>query len=66
MKKVKREKNKLVITLEIEEASESASGKSFLVASTHGVIETDIMLNGGPIQVVANAFVYKLRKDSDE
>jgi hypothetical protein len=66
MKYVKRKKNTLVISLEMEKPWESASGKSFLVASTHGVKQTEVIVRGRPVHLVASAFIYKPKKDSDE
>jgi hypothetical protein len=62
MKNVRLHENMLVITLKMEKPWESASGKSSLVASTHGVKQTDITVQGQSVHVVASAFFYKPRK----
>ncbi len=56
--KVARENNKLKIELPLEPAVPSKSGKTLLVASTHGVITTEVRYKGKPIVLVLNAFIY--------
>lgn len=56
--KVTREKNKLRIELPLERAMPSKSGKTLVVASTRGVITTDVKYKGKPVVLVVNAFVY--------
>lgn len=55
---VTREKNKLKIELPLEHAVPSKSGKTLLVASTHGVITTEVTYKRRPIALVLNAFIY--------
>lgn len=51
---------KLVITLDINDPPQpSASGKTLVVASSHGNQTTTAMLNGKPIKVGVNAYVHK-------
>ena len=35
-----------------------SSGKTLVIASTHGAVATEVRYRGKPIVVVANAFVY--------
>jgi hypothetical protein len=56
--KVTRENNKLKIELPLERATPSKSGKTLLVASTRGLITTDVKFKGKPIVLVLNAFIY--------
>jgi hypothetical protein len=58
---VKREKNKLLIELPLEKPTPSKSGKSDVVASTHGVLTTAVQCKGKPLAVVVNAFIYRDR-----
>jgi hypothetical protein len=58
---VKREKNKLKIELPLEPAVASKSGKSDVVASSHGVVVTEAKYKGKPIALTVNAFVYRDR-----
>lgn len=58
---VKREKNKLTIELPLEPPTASKSGKSDVIASTHGVVTTQVRYKGKPVAIVVNAFVYRDR-----
>ena len=58
---VKREKNRLKIELPLERPAPSKSGKSHVIASSHGVVMTGVEYKGKPIAVVVNAFVYRDR-----
>jgi len=55
---VRREKNKLKIELPLERAVPSKSGKTLVVASTHGVLTTNVKYKRKPVSLVANAFIY--------
>jgi len=63
--KVKQDGKILKIELPLEKPIRSKSGKTTLVASTHGVITTPVRYKGRNIALVANAFVYPKRKVSD-
>jgi hypothetical protein len=39
-----------------------SSGKTLVIASTHGAVATEVRYGGKPIVVVANAFVYPTEK----
>ena len=58
---VKREKNKLKIELPLEPPTPSKSGKSDVVASSRGVVMTDVLYKGKHVAIVVNAFVYRDR-----
>jgi hypothetical protein len=48
----------LVIKMPVEKLRPSASGKSELVASSHGLQSGEASFRGRPIMVVANAFIF--------
>jgi hypothetical protein len=58
---VKREKNTLKIELPLESPAPSKSGKSDVIASSRGVVMTDVRYKGKPVAVVLNAFIYRDR-----
>jgi len=60
---VKRKKNILKIEVPLEEPALSKSGKTYVVASSHGVITTSVMYKGQPIVLVLNAFIYQTEDD---
>lgn len=50
--------NTLIIEIELEEnPTPSSSGKTLVVASTHGNIVTNVMINGKPLVVGVNAYI---------
>ena len=50
---------KLIITIDLQEPTESASGKTLVVASSHGNMATSAMINGKPVVVGLNAYIRK-------
>jgi hypothetical protein len=66
--KLDRVNKLLVIKLPIEKPRPSASGKSVLVASSHGLQSGEALFRGKPIMVVANAIIFpdKRTKPSGE
>ena len=56
---VKREKNMLKIELPLEAPTPSKSGKSDVIATSHGVVMTQVRYKGKPVAVVVHAFVYR-------
>ncbi len=48
---VKIENDKLVITIELQKSTPSASGKTLVVATTHGNVVTDCIIDGKPVVV---------------
>jgi len=58
--KVTIEKGELVIRIPLNDPPvSSASGKTLVVASTHGNQKTDAVINGQPIVVGVNAYIQK-------
>ena len=49
----------LIITLDLQEPTPSASGKTLVVASTHGNIKTDATVNGKPVTIGVNAYIHR-------
>ena len=56
---VKIENDKLVITIELQKSTPSASGKTLVVATTHGNVVTDCIIDGKPVVVGLNAYIKK-------
>ncbi len=50
------EKGYLVIKIKMQEPKASSSGKTMVVASTHGNIKTEAQVNGKPITIGLNAY----------
>jgi len=61
---VKREKKMLKIQVPLEKPVCSKSGKTMLVASSHGVITTGVTYHGKQVALVVNAFIYPDTIDS--
>ena len=53
------ENNELVIRIPLEKPKPSSSGKTLIVASTGGNVQTDVEVNGKPIFVGLNAYIKK-------
>ena len=52
--------NKLIITIDINpKPVPSASGKTLVVASSHGNQQTTVMVDGKPLVVGVNAYIRK-------
>ena len=47
----------LVLTLPLEKPTPSASGKTLVVASTHGNQRTTVEIDGKPVTVGVNAYI---------
>jgi hypothetical protein len=54
---VKIEKGNLVITMPLEKPTPSASGKTMVVASTHGNQKTGVEIDGKEVIVGVNAYI---------
>jgi len=54
---VKQEGDVLVIRLPMQEPTPSSSGKTMVVATTHGNVVTNIKVDGKPVKIGINAFV---------
>ena len=58
MMNVEQKGNKIVITIDAEKKpSPSASGKTLVVASSHGNQATGVVIDGKPLIVGVNAYV---------
>ncbi|WP_298335066.1 hypothetical protein [Ferrimicrobium sp.] len=49
--------NKLYIEIELDTPTPSSSGKTLVVASTHGNTVTSAMINGKPVIIGLNAYI---------
>lgn len=47
----------LVLEIEMQAPTLSASGKTLVVASTHGNQKTDVILQGKPVTIGFNAYI---------
>ncbi len=57
--KVSIEKGELVIRVAIEKKPRpSTSGKTLIVASSHGNKETEVVVNGQNVYIGLNAYIY--------
>ena len=57
--KVEIKGNELIITVEMQKPTPSASGKTLVVASSHGNQATTAMVDGKPVIVGLNAYIKK-------
>jgi len=55
--KVEIKNKKLYIEIDLEEPTPSSSGKTLVVASTHGNTITTAEVNGKPITIGLNAYI---------
>ena len=53
---------KLLIEIDLQEPTPSTSGKTLVVASSHGNQTTTAMFDGQPIIIGLNAYIRKLKK----
>jgi hypothetical protein len=56
---VKIENGKLFISIELQDPTPSASGKTLVVATTHGNMVTQCMLEGKNVVIGLNAYIKK-------
>jgi len=56
---VKIENDKLIISIDLQKPTPSASGKTLVVASTHGNTTTQCMIDGKPVIIGLNAYIKK-------
>lgn len=54
---VKIEKGNLIITMPMQQPTPSASGKTLVVASTHGNQKTGVEIDGKEVIVGLNAYI---------
>jgi len=57
--KVEIKGNELIITVEMQPPTPSASGKTLVVASSHGNQTTTAIIDGKPVIVGLNAYIKK-------
>jgi hypothetical protein len=57
--KLDAKKKILTIKMPLEKARRSASGKTLVVASTHGCKTGEALHSGRPVVVTANAFIFQ-------
>jgi len=55
--KVEIRDKKLCIEIDLEEPAPSSSGKTLVVASTHGNTVTTAQVNGKPVTIGLNAYI---------
>jgi hypothetical protein len=56
---VEKKGNKLIIEIDLEKPTPSSSGKTLVVASTHGNTITNVEVDGKPITIGLNAYISK-------
>jgi len=56
---VKIENGKLIISIELQEPTPSASGKTLVVATTHGNVITKCLIDGKNVVIGLNAYIKK-------
>ncbi len=49
--------NQLIITIDMQTPAPSASGKTLVVASSHGNQPTTVTVNGQPVVIGLNAYI---------
>ena len=49
--------NKLLIETKLQEPAPSSSGKTLVVATTHGNMVTSAMIDGKPVVIGLNAYI---------
>ncbi|MCX6162275.1 MAG: hypothetical protein NTV87_13200 [Ignavibacteriae bacterium] len=55
----KIENGKLVIVIDLQEPTPSASGKTLVIATTHGNVVTECVVDGKPVVIGLNAYIKK-------
>lgn len=56
---IEKRDNKLIIEIDLEKPTPSSSGKTLVVASTHGNTVTNVEVDGKPITIGINAYISK-------
>ena len=57
--KVEIKGNELIITVEMQTPTPSASGKTLVIASSHGNQTTKAIIDGKPVIIGLNAYIKK-------
>lgn len=60
--KVEIRGGKLIVEIDLQEPTLSASGKTLVVATSHGNQTTTAMYDGQPITIGLNAYIRRLKK----
>lgn len=55
--KIDADSKTITLVLDLQEPTASASGKTLVVATTHGNVPTDVQVNGKPVIVGVNAYI---------
>ena len=55
--KIDEKAKTLTLVLDLQEPTPSATGKTLVVATTHGNQPTDVTVNGKPVIVGVNAYI---------
>ncbi|HEY5123633.1 MAG TPA: hypothetical protein VIK14_07850 [Ignavibacteria bacterium] len=55
----KIENGKLIIIIDLQESTASASGKNLVVATTHGNVVTECVIDGKNVVIGLNAYIKK-------
>lgn len=50
--------DKLCIEIDLQKPTPSASGKTLVVASTRGNVATEAIIDGKPVTIGLNAYIY--------
>jgi hypothetical protein len=56
---VKIENGKLIVSIDMQEPTPSASGKTLVIATTHGNVTTKCIINGKNVVIGLNAYIKK-------
>lgn len=56
---VKIENGKLIIIIDLQKPTPSASGKTLVVATTHGNMSTQCVIDGKKVVIGLNAYIKK-------
>ena len=51
--------NKLVIEIDMQAPTPSSSGKTLVIATTHGNVATECMIDGQPLTIGLNAYIHR-------
>jgi len=55
--KIDQQAKTLTLVLDLQEPTPSASGKTLVIATTHGNVPSDVQIDGKPVIVGCNAYI---------
>jgi len=55
--RIDREARTLTLVLDLQEPAPSTSGKTLVIATTHGNVPTQVQIDGKPVIVGVNAYI---------